>query len=344
MRLPRLKVPSHHPSGFYHCFSRVVDKRHVFGPLEKEHFASLLRECAAFCRVRVLTYALMGNHFHLLLEVPQRPPPHLLPSPEQLLADLRRLSGHQHLDAVRERFDAFRAANDPDGLARYLASFHARLFDLSSFMKLLKQRFTQWFNVRSQRKGTLWEDRFHSVLVEGVGHALTTMAAYIDLNAVRAGLVQDPKDYRWCGYAEAVAGRKEARQGLQFVVQALQGGRRESVRKSLDLYRLHLHLEGDPAREATAADGRPLRATLSREALLAVLAARGRLPLAEYLRCRVRYFCDGAVFGGRGFVDDIFRAYRKRFGPRRTTGARPLKGLQGTPLFALRNLRLGVFG
>jgi hypothetical protein len=52
--------------------------------------------------------------------------------------------------------------------------------------------------------GTLWEGRFKSVLVEGTGQTLSTMAAYIDLNPVRAGIVKDPADYRWSGYAEAV--------------------------------------------------------------------------------------------------------------------------------------------
>ena len=66
-------------------------------------------------------------------------------------------------------------------------------------------------------KGTLWEERFKSVLVED-GHAARTMAAYIDLNPVRAGMVDDPKDYRWCSYAEAVAGKKRAREGLQRVM------------------------------------------------------------------------------------------------------------------------------
>ena len=41
--------------------------------------------------------------------------------------------------------------------------------------------------------------------------ALATMAAYIDLNAVRVGLVDDPKDYRYCGYAEALGGNEAAR-------------------------------------------------------------------------------------------------------------------------------------
>ncbi|MEM1223393.1 MAG: hypothetical protein AAGH40_11570 [Verrucomicrobiota bacterium] len=39
------------------------------------------------------------------------------------------------------------------------------------------------------------------------------MAAYIDLNPVRAGLVKDPKDYRYCGYAEAVAGNPNGSEG-----------------------------------------------------------------------------------------------------------------------------------
>ena len=48
------------------------------------------------------------------------------------------------------------------------------------------------------------------------------MAAYIDLNPVIAGMVSDPKDYKWCGYASAVAGSREgklARRGIARVLQ-----------------------------------------------------------------------------------------------------------------------------
>ena len=57
----RLKVPPDQPTGFYHCLSRVVDRRFIFDPPEKEHFAALIRECETFCRVRVLTFCLMSN-------------------------------------------------------------------------------------------------------------------------------------------------------------------------------------------------------------------------------------------------------------------------------------------
>jgi hypothetical protein len=92
-------------------------------------------------------------------------------------------------------------------------------------------------------------------------------------------------------------------------------------------------------------DGRPVRAALGREAVAEVLRQKGRLSLAEYLQCRVRYFCDGAVFGSRGFVEDLFKKYRNRFGPRRRSGARPVRGLAGAEaLFTVRELRLNVFG
>ena len=98
--------------------------------------------------------------------------------------------------------------------------WQARMGDVSEFMKSVKQRFSVWYNRSHGRYGPLWADRFTSVIVEGNGHyGLQMMAAYIDLNPVRAGLVEDPKDYRWCGYGEAVGdgrsdgGRAEASAG-----------------------------------------------------------------------------------------------------------------------------------
>jgi hypothetical protein len=88
------------------------------------------------------------------------------------------------------------------------------MYDLAEFGKTLKQRVSFSYNRRHQRKGTLWEERFKSVLVDGSPGTLMRMAAYIDLNAVRAGLVKDPKDYRFSGYGEAMGGSKQARAGL----------------------------------------------------------------------------------------------------------------------------------
>ncbi len=344
MPRPRLKAAPDLSLAYYHCVSRIVDRRYIFEPAEKEHFVRLLRECAEFCEVRVLTYCLMSNHFHVLVEVPRRPPPEARPSAEQVLAKLAKLSGHQNVGLVQQRFEMYRQARDAEGEARYLATFHHRMWDVSEFIRVLKQRFTLWYNARTGRKGTLWEDRFKSVLVEGAGQALTTMAAYIDLNPVRAGIVPDPKDYRWSGYGEAVAGKRGSRLGIQTVVTALQRGREESVSRSLEVYRSWLYREGDERREATGPDGRAVRGAVKSTAVAEVLAAKGRLPLGEYVRCRVRYFCDGAALGSREFVEGIFRQHREKFGKRRRDGARRMRGVEAGELFTLRDLRKDVFG
>ena len=71
MRLPRVKGEG---QSFYHCLSRVVEGRFIFGASEAEQFLSLMRPLEAFSGVRVLTYVLMANHFHLLCEVPAPKP------------------------------------------------------------------------------------------------------------------------------------------------------------------------------------------------------------------------------------------------------------------------------
>ena len=181
-------------------------------------------------------------------------------------------------------------------------------------------------------------------MIEGAGRALAAVAAYIDLNPVRAGLVQDPKDYRWSGYGMAVAGQRVARLGLQTVVQAAQGQREESLTGCLAVYRQLLYCTGTEEKESLDEEGRRVRGALPRAEVVKVLAAKGKLGLGDYLRCRVRYFCDGVALGSREFVEAMFIAHRARFGPRRKTGARPMRGLAEGGLFTVRDLRLDVFG
>ncbi|MBX3734364.1 MAG: transposase [Verrucomicrobiae bacterium] len=73
MRQRRLKAPALFPVAHYHCMSRVVNRDFVFGPHEREHFVRLLRQYERFCGARVLTFCILSNHFHLLVEVPARP-------------------------------------------------------------------------------------------------------------------------------------------------------------------------------------------------------------------------------------------------------------------------------
>jgi putative transposase len=202
--------------------------------------------------------------------------------------------------------------------------------DVSQLMKLLKQRFSVWFNRTHNRYGTLWAERFKSVLVEGQGKILETMAAYIDLNAVRAGLVSDPKDYRFCGYGEAVAGGSKAQAGLRAI---LAGDTAPSWDQAQADYRLTLFGVGSGAR--------PGEGTISPAELQKTIEAKGRLPRPTVLRCRIRHFTDGAVIGTQTFVAEQLATYRIRTGRRRNSPPKPLPAFTdwGGDFATLRGLR-----
>jgi hypothetical protein len=74
-------------------------------------------------------------------------------------------------------------------------------------------------------------------------------------------------------------------------------------------------------------------------------ALESELSMARMLAHRVRYFSDGAVIGGREFVDEVFRASRERFGPRRKSGARKMRGAGAAAagrLWSMRDLRTEI--
>ena len=235
------------------------------------------------------------------------------------------------------------------------------MWDVSRYMKILKQRFTQWYNGRHNRRGTLWEDRFRSVLVEGAGAALKTMTAYIDLNPVRAKICDDPKDYRWSSYGEAVAGGKLAQTALQwlhsFQIESLGTTSTTpniSAQESLERWRCYLFgvpyskaaRKEELSKEKEGGEAELFRSRVSREKSLEVLHSEGRLKRSDYLRCRVRYLSDGIALGSKEFVEAAFQSGRELFAEQRKTGARPLKGLEVLPkperLYNLRQLQKNV--
>ena len=148
---------------FYHIISRVVERRFAFGAEEKEKFRTLMRLQEKFTGCRVVSYCLMCNHFHLLLEVPPVAEGGIT---EELL--LKRLAGiysEAFVAGVAKELADARAAVyvDQTGLEKAVAAIHGRftyrMLDLGEFMKGLLQRFTQWFNRVHSRTGRLWEPR-----------------------------------------------------------------------------------------------------------------------------------------------------------------------------------------
>jgi len=68
-----------------------------------------------------------------------------------------------------------------------------------ALMKALGQRYVQYVNRTYRRSGTLWEGRFRSCLIQEESYLLACQR-YIELNPVRAGMVEHPAEYRWLSY------------------------------------------------------------------------------------------------------------------------------------------------
>jgi REP element-mobilizing transposase RayT len=318
----------------YHCISRVVDRRFVFGEVEREKFRVFMRLQEQFSGCRVLTYCVMSNHFHILLEVPPMPAGGI--SDGELLRRLSVLYGEAVVASVAAELQDAKSTGNAVRLEEIRARYTYRMHNLSEFMKALLIRFTRWFNGQHERSGTLWEERFKSVIVES-GTAARTVAAYIDLNPVRAGLVEDAAGYRWSGYGEAVGGGgrgngKKAREGLVRACMSHHGAGFDAERwKEISrIYRRVLGIKVGSQQSVEPSQG----------------GQEERGPgMAAMLRHRVRYFTDGAVIGSRGFVNEVFVCSRHRFTARRRDGARPMRGNGAAAagvLWSMRALRLRV--
>jgi len=145
----------------------------------------------------------MTNHFHVLVRVPEEQKM----SDSELVARFAQLYCNQKGKVETLKVVLKKGGEEVQAERDKLLS---RMGDVSMFMKELKQRFSIWYNKSHKRYGILWAERFKSVLIEDTAACLRTVAAYIDLNPVRAGIVKDPKHYRYCAYTEAVTGNEEA--------------------------------------------------------------------------------------------------------------------------------------
>jgi len=368
------------PVAIYHVVTRVVDRRFVLEAEEKEQLRVLLRMYERFSGCRILSYCLMSNHLHVLLEVPPgcEKGESLGLSEEELLRRLEGLYSRNSTASVAREIEeakalisggypdlgeltkAERARNlrlGEEALEAIHVRYSFRMHSLSEFFKGMLQRFTCWFNREHGRQGTLWESRFRSVIVED-GLAAKTMAAYIDLNPVRAGMVEDPADYRWSSYGEAVGGGRGAKKAQEGLVRAMysfgrrevssrswaQGGVGKDYRKILIAAGME---QGEERGNVTTKERVVVRKGMDREKAEAELVRLSEdkardLKISKVIRCRVRYFTDGAVIGSKSFVDGMFEASRERFGPRREDGARKPRGVLGEmagEIWSLRDLK-----
>lgn len=150
-----------------------------------------------------------------------RPPVGFMLSDEEMVARLARLHGDRVAEAKGETWARLRSEGRDAEVDAEKERYCRRMYNISQFVKTLKERIAMRYNNGMYRKGGkrrgesgrepehcghLFEGRFHSALVERTREGLGAVASYIGVNPVKAGIADSPVDWRWSSFALAVRG------------------------------------------------------------------------------------------------------------------------------------------
>jgi hypothetical protein len=209
----------------YHVMSRTALDGFPLGKVEKDYLVNIIKQLSRLYFTEIIGHCIMGSHFHLLVKM----------LPETDFSD----------DDIKQRFGTYfgekRCLSDGQ-----IPFFREKYSSLSEFVKEIKVSFSRFYNRRHNRRGYFWGGRFKSVIVEK-GETLINCLAYIDLNPVRAGIVERPEYYRWnsIGY-HVQTNNKDNFLSLDFGLKSSENSMQLSVSEDIAV------LSTRPARSARA--------------------------------------------------------------------------------------------
>lgn len=310
--MARLARQKSEEAAFYHLYNRVAGKP-TYRPFDKQRnarkflcfFEFYLR--LYFCRLA--SFQLMGNHYHCVIYFKQ-------------FCKLRRDELQQ---CARLRFGRLWRLKTQSWDASRWEQFNRDLFDVSCFMQHVNGEFAKWFNRRYGRRGPFWADRFKNPQLLD-SQAVESVLLYTELNAVRAGVVKRPEDYRWGSAYWRWANKK-----TDLLIPLEQLFPPQGDLDSFCIYRSLLYHRGAVAPKENQAVIAP--AILRRE------QERG-FARPGMLRRRLRFLTDGVAIGGQQRVRALLEQYRQT--GRYTRRKHPIPQLQGI-LFSLREQRSHAF-
>ena len=303
-RIPRMVRTDPGQKTVYHVISRTALDGLPFKDSEKDELVRVIRRFSMVYAVEVLGFSAMGNHFHALVEV----------SPGAMLSD----------EEVRRRYMLLytKGTEFPEG---QLEAFRERFSSLSWYVKDIKQTFSRYYNRKKKRRGTLWGERFKSVIVEK-GETVINCLAYIDLNAVRAGIVKRPEDYRWCSIGHHVqTGNRDDFLSLDFGLVEFGVESAERLKK----YRKFLYHAGSVKKRGKAA--------ISARVFQSEKEKNFEIDRSRRFMSRTRYFTDSGIIGSKTFVVGTYELFKDRFYGSRERIPRQIKGLDG--MYSMKRLR-----
>ncbi|MGY0218746.1 transposase [Endozoicomonadaceae bacterium StTr2] len=183
---------------YYHCIARCVRKAWLCGEdhltgknyeHRRQWVVDRLEALVEIFAIEVCAYAVMSNHYHVVLHINSHPAKRwsrdevLLRWTSLFTGPLmvqRYLAGDKLGKAEMARVDG------------YVETYRDRLMDISWFMRCLNEHLAREANKEDGCKGRFWEGRFKSQALLDEAALLTCMA-YVDLNPVRAKLSETPE-------------------------------------------------------------------------------------------------------------------------------------------------------
>ncbi len=260
-----------------------------FGDVDKEKAFLMLEDITKYFLLEVISAAWLGNHFHLVCFIPGEPPP---------------------VEVAAKRHNAYYGEKkielNPSINLEKCETVAKQMVNVSEFMRLFQQRYTRYINRVHKRRGSLWADRFKSTILEGSRESLWNCVKYVELNPVRAGIVDDPADYRFCSWGRYCgSGTHPFYRNFcnhMRAVAELHSGQSMSDDQVIAEFR------GELARiRAWEADQDSVLDKDGRtKADVAAEKARTKgdsMPI-RFLR-RTRYWTDGAIIGSKAFVQEV---------------------------------------
>ncbi len=189
----------------YHLMSKTAGEYFLLSPsFVKEKFLEIMNKLLmGFC-FKLEAYVVMDNHFHLLIRT----------------RNVYEIGGEEILRRGKAA-GIYRELI----LKKDVEKLRERLGDISEFMKMLKEKFSKWYNRNFERKGYFWGGRFKSVLIED-GRAFKYCKDYIEMNPVRAGMVENPWEYE---YSSCYDKDMEIREEEFLLLEGIDSGVEEGV-------------------------------------------------------------------------------------------------------------------
>ena len=219
MPLPRRQLISPATTPYYHITSRCVRQQFLCGfdratgrdfSHRKDWIRERFRRAASAFAIDIHAYAVMSNHFHLVIEL--RPSEVERWSDREVIHRWRRVFRGPPL---LERFLKSQVVTRGERatIHRLVAAYRERLASVSWFMRAINEPIARMANQEDNVNGHFWSSRYRSQALLTAGALLAAMA-YVDLNPVRAGMAQTPETSDYTSIQERIQQRRRASRHL----------------------------------------------------------------------------------------------------------------------------------